>query len=56
MKFAKSAGWVFAGLMLAASGVYAQEVEQKARQLTEPNLKSRPRVMLAKNHCAMPKP
>ncbi len=36
MKSAKSAGWVFAGLMLAASGVYAQEVEQKARQLTEP--------------------
>jgi len=27
---------MFAGLMLAASGVYAQEVEQKARQLTEP--------------------
>ena len=36
MKLAKSAGWMFAGLMLAASGVYAQEVEQKARQLTEP--------------------
>lgn len=36
MKFTKSAGWMFAGLMLAASGVYAQEVEQKARQLTEP--------------------
>jgi tetratricopeptide (TPR) repeat protein len=36
MQFAKSAGWVFAGLMLVASGVYAQEVEQKARQLTEP--------------------
>ena len=35
MKFAKSAGWVFAGLMLAASRIYAQEVEQKARQLTE---------------------
>jgi hypothetical protein len=36
MKFAKSAAWLFAGLMLAASGVYAQEVEQKARQLTDP--------------------
>ena len=36
MRFAKSASWVFSGLMLAASGVYAQEVGQKARQLTEP--------------------
>ncbi|MDE2311038.1 MAG: hypothetical protein KGL01_09455, partial [Betaproteobacteria bacterium] len=25
MKFTKSSGWVFSGLMLAASGVYAQE-------------------------------
>lgn len=32
MKFAKSLGWVFAGLIFAASGVYAQE----ARQLAEP--------------------
>ena len=32
MKFAKSLGWVFAGLIFAASGVYAQEV----RQLAEP--------------------
>lgn len=36
MKFAKYPGWVFAGLMLAASGVYAQEAGQKARQLAEP--------------------
>src|SRR3989338_8021532 len=32
MKFAKSLGWVLAGLIFAASGVYAQEV----RQLAEP--------------------
>jgi hypothetical protein len=36
MKFAKSAGWVLLGLMLAASGVYAQEVGQKVRQRAEP--------------------
>src|SRR5450759_1837094 len=36
MKFAKSAGWVLLGLMLAASGVYAQEVGLKARQRAEP--------------------
>lgn len=35
MKFAKSAGWVFSGLILAASGVYAQEAGQNTRQLTE---------------------
>jgi hypothetical protein len=28
MKFANSAAWLFAGLMLAASRVYAQEVGQ----------------------------
>src|ERR1039457_5199034 len=36
MQFAKPAGWLFAGLMLAASGVYAQEAGQDVRQLTDP--------------------
>lgn len=36
MKFATSACWAFSGLMLATSGVYAQEAKQKARQRAEP--------------------
>ncbi|MEO8333203.1 MAG: tetratricopeptide repeat protein [Gallionella sp.] len=35
MKSAETAGWVFAGLVLVASGAYAQEVEQKAPQSTK---------------------
>lgn len=30
MKFVRSAGWVFSGLMLAVSGVYAQEISNQA--------------------------
>jgi len=36
MKFSKSTYWIFAGLLFAASGIYAQEAENKPRQSTEP--------------------
>jgi tetratricopeptide (TPR) repeat protein len=36
MRFTKSASWVFTGLMLAASGVYAQDDAQKASQPAGP--------------------
>ena len=36
MEFAKSACWVFSGLILASSGVYAQEVGPKPRKLAAP--------------------